>query len=410
MTALPKIANRVKTTLGSAPGTGSLTLGPAVAGFQTFAEGGFVTGDLVSYVIEDGAGVWEIGTGAFNATAGTLARGAIQSSNADSSPISASATATVYSTILAQFVAAPFDGVLKLAGAAVSTSNPLPVGVSFPATQAVTWTSDAGVNLLQGGTPTSTSNPLPMRLLVPGGEVSTSTPLPVSLSGSGSVSVQPSDLSGFAIKAADSAGLKVQAPMGGLPISGTVTLSNPYDGTLKLGGSAVSGSNPLPISVVQAGIDTSQGLKVQWSPSAVVNLYQSSQPVTASNPLANQMFFATPSGMSTYAVSNANPLPVAVLSGGSGGSAGYTTAQIGSLTLNGGANAVAPSSFGCSAVEIYNDTGTDIQYTRSGNPSFVTIPNGGAKIIGQISNANALTFRRRDLSTTSVTITVEYLS
>jgi hypothetical protein len=54
-------------------GTGTLTLGSALAAFQTFTDAGLETGDEVAYLIEEGA-AWEYGTGVYNETGPTLTR------------------------------------------------------------------------------------------------------------------------------------------------------------------------------------------------------------------------------------------------------------------------------------------------------------------------------------------------
>ena len=47
------LVNRAK-VLTSTTGTGVITLGTAIAGFQTFSDAGAQNGDVARYVIEDG--------------------------------------------------------------------------------------------------------------------------------------------------------------------------------------------------------------------------------------------------------------------------------------------------------------------------------------------------------------------
>jgi hypothetical protein len=90
--------NRARMTTGTT-GTGTITLGSAVSGFQSFADAGITNGQTVRYVIEDGTG-FEIGTGTYTSSGTTLSRSVEESSNSDSA-LNLSGSALVFITVAA---------------------------------------------------------------------------------------------------------------------------------------------------------------------------------------------------------------------------------------------------------------------------------------------------------------------
>ena len=99
------LVNRAKMTTATT-GTGTITLGTAESGYQTFADAGVVDTNVVRYVIEDGT-AWEIGTGTYSA--GTLTRVVSESSNADAA-LNLTGSAVVYVSATAADFANNIDG------------------------------------------------------------------------------------------------------------------------------------------------------------------------------------------------------------------------------------------------------------------------------------------------------------
>ena len=94
-----KLVNRAKMTTATT-GTGTITLGSAVDGFQTFTAAGVSNGDTVRYCIEDGTSNFELGSGVFTASGTTLTRNVSESSNSNNA-INLSGDAIVFITAIA---------------------------------------------------------------------------------------------------------------------------------------------------------------------------------------------------------------------------------------------------------------------------------------------------------------------
>lgn len=100
-----KFIDRTKMTLTGTAGTGNLTFGSAVSGFQGLAEASVVDGDIVRYTIEDGTS-YESGTGTIGLSGGTytMARAPTSSTLANNGAITVGASGVVIFTMLAQDV------------------------------------------------------------------------------------------------------------------------------------------------------------------------------------------------------------------------------------------------------------------------------------------------------------------
>jgi len=108
------LVNRAKMTTATT-GTGTITLGSAVDGYQSLADAGVSDADVVSYAIEDGT-AWEIGTGTYTASGTTLSRTVSESSNSDAA-INLTGNAVVFVTALAEDIVTPaYTGDVTITG------------------------------------------------------------------------------------------------------------------------------------------------------------------------------------------------------------------------------------------------------------------------------------------------------
>jgi len=94
-----KLVNRAKMKVASG-GAGTLTLGTACDGYQTFAAGGVADQNKLRYTITDGND-WEIGVGTYTASGTTLARAPTESSNSGNA-ITCGSGAEIFVTMAAE--------------------------------------------------------------------------------------------------------------------------------------------------------------------------------------------------------------------------------------------------------------------------------------------------------------------
>jgi hypothetical protein len=152
------LVNRAKVST-STTGTGTITLGSAESGYQTFADAGVSNGDVVRYVIEDGTD-WEIGTGTYTASGTTLSRTVLESSNSDAA-LNLTGSAVVYVSAVAEDIPAALgDGQTWTAsGKGVFTTYQNTTGRTIAISVRDDTAQSSMITIKVGTNPSGSSNP-----------------------------------------------------------------------------------------------------------------------------------------------------------------------------------------------------------------------------------------------------------
>jgi len=133
-----KFADRVKVSTSST-GTGTISLGSAVDGFQTFAQGGILNGNSVRYTITNGDS-WEVGTGVYSSSGTQMTRS--YESSSTGSLLNLSGTSEVFITVASADINTLADTVPKSTGGQFDSNVDFAAGIDVTGNITVTGTVD----------------------------------------------------------------------------------------------------------------------------------------------------------------------------------------------------------------------------------------------------------------------------
>ena len=100
-----KLLDRARMSVSGTPGTGNITLGTAITGYQSFTQAGINSGDSFAYSLVDG-NYWEYGIATYNSVGNQLTRAVSKTSAQNATPLSLSSKTVISAVLRAEDVQA----------------------------------------------------------------------------------------------------------------------------------------------------------------------------------------------------------------------------------------------------------------------------------------------------------------
>jgi hypothetical protein len=161
MTTAP-LFDMVEHSVTGTPGTGTITLGAAVSGYQTFASAGAVNGDIVSYSISDTGNAWEVGHATYNSSGPTLSSRVVTFSSNSNAAVSLTSAAIVCNSLLVADIEIKLNANAVTANQAFSSALPANAVILYGAARETAgYAGTVAIGSTSGDTDVMAATPVP---------------------------------------------------------------------------------------------------------------------------------------------------------------------------------------------------------------------------------------------------------